>query len=64
MCCPSGKKLSDIAQKGITVRTTIDCMIATYCIQAGYQLLQKDRDFQAFKEHFGLRLLDPASRSS
>lgn len=48
-----------LRQKGITVRNTVGCMIATFCIQADYQLLHHDRDFDAFAKHLGLRILDP-----
>jgi len=41
---------------GITVRRSVDVLIATYCIQNGHQLLHQDRDFQPFAEHLGLQL--------
>jgi predicted nucleic acid-binding protein len=40
---------------GITVRKTIDTMIATYCILNGHELLYSDRDFDPFVKHLGLR---------
>ena len=39
---------------GITVRKTIDAVIATRCIESGYALLHSDRDFDPFAEHLGL----------
>jgi predicted nucleic acid-binding protein len=42
---------------GITVRKTIDVVIATYCIENGYLLLHNDRDFLPFVEHLGLTAL-------
>ncbi len=33
---------------GITVRKTIDSVIATRCIESGYELLHSDRDFEPF----------------
>ena len=36
---------------GITVRGTVDAVIATRCIEDGYLLLHSDRDFDAFEEH-------------
>lgn len=42
---------------GITVRKTIDTLIATRCIESGYTLLHSDRDFDAFVEHLGLRVV-------
>ena len=41
--------------KGITVRKTIDVIIATYCIENKLPLLHSDRDFQPFHEHLRLR---------
>jgi len=40
--------------KGITVRKTIDTLIATRCIEHGLPLLYSDRDFDPFVEHLGL----------
>ena len=41
--------------KGITVRKTIDVIIATFCIRNGHVLLHADRDFEPIAEHLGLR---------
>ena len=41
---------------GITVRKTVDTLIATRCIMHGHELLHNDRDFDPFVEHLGLRL--------
>jgi predicted nucleic acid-binding protein len=43
--------------KGITVRKTVDCIIATYCMEHDIQLLHNDRDFDAFGKHLGLRVV-------
>ena len=40
---------------GVTVRKTIDTVIATRCIVSGHMLLHSDRDFDAFEQHLGLR---------
>ena len=40
---------------GVTVRKTIDAVIATRCIVSGYTLLHSDRDFEPFVAHLGLR---------
>ncbi|MBI4984709.1 MAG: PIN domain nuclease [Rhodocyclales bacterium] len=42
--------------KGITVRKTIDAIIATRCIEDGLTLLHSDRDFIPFRMHLGLRV--------
>lgn len=40
---------------GITVRSTIDVLLAAFCIQHGHTLLHADRDFDAFEATQGLR---------
>ena len=42
---------------GITIRKTIDTIIATRCIESGYDLLHSDRDFDPFVKHLGLRVV-------
>lgn len=44
--------------QGITVRKTIDCIIATYCIAHDIDLIHADRDFEAFEHHLGLRVVN------
>lgn len=40
---------------GVTVRKTIDSVIATRCIESEYDLLYSDRDFDPFVKYLGLR---------
>ena len=40
---------------GITVRNAIDVLVAAFCIERGYTLLHRDRDFDAFEDLRGLR---------
>lgn len=40
----------------VTVRKTIDTLIATRCIKNGLVLLHSDRDFEPFVTHLGLRV--------
>ena len=42
---------------GITVRKTVDCLIATWCIENNVPLLHSDRDFDPFEKHLGLQTL-------
>jgi hypothetical protein len=42
---------------GVTVRKTIDAVIATRCIESDYNLLHNDRDFDPFVTHLGLRVV-------
>ena len=39
---------------GVTVRKTIDTLIATRCIEDNHALLYSDRDFDSFVLHLGL----------
>ena len=41
--------------QGITVRSAIDVLVATFCIENDYALLHRDRDFDAFEDLRGLR---------
>jgi predicted nucleic acid-binding protein len=43
--------------RGHTVRKTIDCLIATFCLAAGHELLHRDRDFDLFEKELGLRVV-------
>lgn len=45
-----------LRSRGITVRSAIDVLIATFCIENDYMLLHQGRDFDAFAEHRGLRV--------
>ena len=46
-----------LRRRGVTVRKTIDLIIATFCLMGGHALLHDDRDFEPFVSHLGLRLL-------
>jgi hypothetical protein len=46
-----------LRKRGVTVRKTIDTVIATRCIESGYDLLHSDRDFDPFARHLGLRVV-------
>jgi predicted nucleic acid-binding protein len=41
-------------KQGITIRKTIDVIIATFCIEQRHALLFADKDFLPFVEHLGL----------
>ena len=42
--------------RGVTIRNTVDTLIATRCIVEGWSLLHRDRDYRPFVIHFGLTL--------
>lgn len=48
-----------LRQAGYTVRTTIDCLIATFCLEAGHSLLHRDHDFDPFEKYLRLRVVHP-----
>lgn len=41
---------------GVTIRKTMDTLIATRCIEDGLTLLHADRDFLPFSQHLGLKV--------
>ncbi|MEW6542664.1 MAG: PIN domain nuclease [Nitrospirota bacterium] len=43
-------------KKGLTIRSTVDCLIAAVCLEAGAELFHNDRDFDAIAKVRGLRL--------
>jgi predicted nucleic acid-binding protein len=52
----SAKNFRTLRRLGVTARKTIDTVIATRCIEDGYDLLHNDRDFDPFSKHLGLRV--------
>jgi len=48
-----------LRSKGLTVRKTIDCLIATFCLENGFPLLHNDSDFEPFEESLGLMVIHP-----
>ena len=51
-----------LRSKGFTVFSTVDCIVATFCIENDHFLLHRDRDFDAFEKHLGLRVIHPQAR--
>jgi predicted nucleic acid-binding protein len=43
---------------GVTVRGTVDVLIATRCLTSGLRLLHDDRDFDVFEKHLALRVVN------
>ena len=54
---PAAKNVRRLRGLGVTVRKTIDTVIATRCIESEYDLLHNDRDFDPFAKHLGLRIV-------
>lgn len=55
----SAKNYRILRKMGINVRKTIDCLIATFCIEEQYPLLHSDRDFEPFERYLGLSVIHP-----
>ncbi len=45
-----------LRKAGITVRKTIDVLIATFCIKNDLELIHNDKDFDAMEEKLGLKV--------
>jgi len=50
--------------RGITIRKSIDMVIATFCLAGGHMLLHADRDFDPMETHLGLRVVRPGTATS
>ena len=55
----SARNYRFLRKKGITVRKTIDSLIATYCIENDHELLHNDSDFDGYEKYLGLRVVHP-----
>jgi predicted nucleic acid-binding protein len=60
LCSPeialvAAQNFRTLRARGYTIRTSIDCLIATFCIENGHELLHSDRDYVPFEEHLGLK---------
>ena len=55
----AARNYRSLRSRGVTVRKTIDCLIATYCILGGHDLLHNDHDYDPFETHLQLSVLHP-----
>ena len=53
----AAKNFRTLRNLGVTVRKTTDTVIATRCIESGFDLLHNRRDFNPFVRHLGLRMV-------
>jgi predicted nucleic acid-binding protein len=51
----SAERYRLLRKRGITIRKTVDVIIATFCIVENHMLLFSDKDFVPFVEHLNLR---------
>ena len=59
LAAAAARNYRHLRSRGRTVRKTIDCLIATFCIQQNHALLHNDRDFDAFEELLALQVVHP-----
>jgi predicted nucleic acid-binding protein len=63
--CPNSVELAiaaasnfrELRKRGFTVRKTIDCWIATFCLREGHSLLHRDREFEVFEKQLSLQVV-------
>ncbi len=55
----SARNYRKLRAQGRTVRKTVDCLIATFCLMNGHSLLHTDRDFHHFEQVLGLQVVHP-----
>lgn len=55
MAIQAARNFRTLHARGVTIRKTIDTLIATRCIESDLALLFSDRDFEPFVAHLGLR---------
>lgn len=51
----SAENFRVLRKKGVTIRKTIDVLIATFCIENDFTLLHSDKDFEPMKKYLGLK---------
>lgn len=54
----AAKMYLKLRQKGVTVKSTIDCLIARVAIENDLFLLHNDMDFTRISKHFPLKIWD------
>jgi predicted nucleic acid-binding protein len=59
LAAAAARNFRRLRSRGRTVRKTIDCLIATFCIEQHHALLHNDRDFDAFEELLELQVVHP-----
>ncbi len=56
----SAENFRTLRKKGITVRKTINMLVATFCIENGLTLLHNDKDFDSIAEGSSLKVVTKA----
>lgn len=55
----AARNYRSLRARGRTVRKTIDCLIATFCLEHSHTLLHSDRDFDPFEDILALQVVHP-----
>ena len=53
-----------LRKRGVTIRKTIDLLIATFVMERGFNLLHNDSEFDPFEKELGLQVLRAAGAST
>ena len=56
MAIKSADNYRKLRSQGITIRKTVDVIIATFCIENELPLLHHNKEFQAFTKYLGLQV--------
>lgn len=52
----SAQNFRKLRRHGVTIRKTIDVIIATFCIENEFELIHNDRDFDSMEKVLGLKV--------
>ncbi len=55
----AARNYRELRARGRSVRKTVDCLIATFCLLNGHSLLHTDRDFDHFEHALALQVVHP-----
>jgi hypothetical protein len=55
----SAQNYRELRRRGHTIRKTVDCLIATFCLLHGHALLHRDRDYDPFERYLGMQVVHP-----
>jgi predicted nucleic acid-binding protein len=55
----AAERYRTLRRRGHTVRKTIDCLIATFCLRHGHSLLHADSNFDPFEQLLDLSVVHP-----
>jgi predicted nucleic acid-binding protein len=59
MAIAAARNYITLRAQRVTVRKTVDCLVATFCIRNEHSLLHHDRDYDPFERFLGLSVIHP-----